>query len=272
MQPRGLATIVLARHGWSSAVALRCDARVEGMHDEASISFVQGGSLAYRARGASFELVPGSILVGRPGVEYACTHHDGTVGEALSFRFAAELLDAVGGDPGAWPAGGIPPLAELAVLGGLAQAAAGGRSDVGLDEVGVLLAARLVEVVTGRTLRPVVATDRDRRRAIDAALWLDVHAHQPVDLETTARVVALSPFHFLRVFSRALGVTPHQYLVRCRLRRAARLLAEGDRSITRVALDVGFGDLSNFVRTFRRAAGLSPGRFRRAIATASSAK
>ncbi|HEY4729711.1 MAG TPA: AraC family transcriptional regulator, partial [Myxococcales bacterium] len=74
----------------------------------------------------------------------------------------------------------------------------------------------------------------------------------------------LSPFHFLRRFAKVLGVTPHQYLVRSRLRRAARLLAEGANSITDVAFDVGFGDLSNFVRTFHRAAGVSPGRFRRA--------
>jgi AraC-like DNA-binding protein len=48
------------------------------------------------------------------------------------------------------------------------------------------------------------------------------------------------------------------------LRRAARLLAEGGRSVTDVALDVGFADLSNFVRSFRRAAGVSPREFRRA--------
>src|SRR5262249_19578327 len=73
----------------------------------------------------------------------------------------------------------------------------------------------------------------------------------------------LSQFHFLRLFANALGVTPHQYLVRSRLRHAARLLADSDRAITDVALDVGFGDLSNFVRTFHRAAGASPRRFRR---------
>jgi AraC family transcriptional regulator len=59
-------------------------------------------------------------------------------------------------------------------------------------------------------------------------------------------------------------VTPHQYLVRSRLRHAARLLADGARSITDVAYEVGFGDLSNFVRTFHRAAGVSPRKFRHA--------
>jgi AraC-like DNA-binding protein len=60
-----------------------------------------------------------------------------------------------------------------------------------------------------------------------------------------------------------LGVTPHQYLVAARLRRAARLLADPERPVTEVAFEAGFGDLSHFVRTFRRATGVSPGRFRR---------
>jgi AraC-like DNA-binding protein len=99
---------------------------------------------------------------------------------------------------------------------------------------------------------------------VDAARWLDAHAAEPVDLNGAASVVGLSPFHFLRVFASVLGVTPHQYLVRARLRRAARLLADDSRSITDVAFDAGFADLSNFVRTFHRAAGVSPGSFRRA--------
>jgi AraC-like DNA-binding protein len=52
--------------------------------------------------------------------------------------------------------------------------------------------------------------------------------------------------------------------VRSRLRHAARLLADDGLSITDIAYDVGFGDLSNFVRTFHRAAGISPLRFRQA--------
>ena len=99
---------------------------------------------------------------------------------------------------------------------------------------------------------------------MEAALWLEQHAHQAVDLETVSQQAGLSPFHFLRLFARVLGVTPHQYLVRCRLRHAARLLADPTRSVTDVAFDVGFADLSNFVRTFRRAAGVSPRAFRKA--------
>jgi AraC-like DNA-binding protein len=99
---------------------------------------------------------------------------------------------------------------------------------------------------------------------VETALWIDAHSHQPIDLEHAAGQAGISPFHFLRLFSSVLGVTPHQYLVRSRLGHAARLLADPDRSITDIAYDVGFGDLSNFVRTFHRAAGVSPRRFREA--------
>ena len=144
------------------------------------------------------------------------------------------------------------------VLGELAQAAADGRSDIGLDEVGQLFASRFVEVVSGQPRKPAAATARDRRRAVETALWIDAHSHRPIDLEDAAVQAGISPFHFLRLFSNVLGVTPHQYLVRSRLRHAARLLADDDSPITDIAYDVGFGDLSNFVRTFHRAAGVSP--------------
>jgi AraC family transcriptional regulator len=126
----------------------------------------------------------------------------------------------------------------------------------------LLFVSRFVDLVSQRRQNDAHSS-RDRRRAIEAALWLDAHADQPVDLSQTARMVELSPFHFLRVFARVLGVTPHQYLVRARLRRAARLLTEEERSITDIAFEVGFGDLSNFVRTFHRVARMSPRQFRK---------
>jgi len=117
--------------------------------------------------------------------------------------------------------------------------------------------------VSGRGWQAAKGTARDRRRAVRAALWLDAHSSESVDLQRAAQQSAVSTFHFLRLFTRVTGVTPHQYLVRSRLRRAARLLAQGWGSIAEVAFEVGYGDLSNFIRTFRRAAGVSPGQFRR---------
>jgi AraC-like DNA-binding protein len=225
---------------------------------------VRKGSFGCRSRGRSFELVAGSVMVGHPGDEYVCSHDHVCGDECLSFFLSSELVQAIGDRRETWQIGYAPPLPELMVLGELAQAAADGRSDVGLDEIGQLFASRFVEIVSGRREKPVSATSRDRRRAVEAALWIDAHSHRQIDLEDAAAQADISPFHFLRLFAKVLGVTPHQYLVRSRLRHAARRLADEDRSITDIAYDVGFGDLSNFVRTFHRAAGVSPLRFRQA--------
>jgi AraC-like DNA-binding protein len=229
-----------------------------------SISYVRKGSFGCRCRGRSFELVAGSILVGYPGDEFTCTHDHGCGDECLSFFLSPEIVEAVGDRAEAWRIGAAPPLPELMVLGELAQAAANGRSDIGLDEIGALFASRFLEVVSGEMRAPNPAKARDRRRAVETALWIDENSHRKIELEQAASRAELSPFHFLRLFSGVLGVTPHQYLVRSRLRHAARLLADDERPITDVAYDVGFADLSNFVRTFHRAAGVSPRKFRAA--------
>jgi AraC family transcriptional regulator len=245
----------------------RCDAGVEGepfveCHQGFDLAYVRRGSFGYRARGATFEMVAGSLLVGHPGDEFVCTHDHVVGDECLSFRLAPGLVDELGGRAQLWRTGRVPPIAALVVIGELAQAAASGESDVGLDEIGMVLAARFVDVVADRARAAGDVRACDRRRAVDAALWIDARSTKSIDLAQAAREAGLSPFHFLRLFSRVLGVTPHQYLVRARLRHAARLLAEEDLPITDVAYDVGFGDLSNFVRTFHRAAGLSPRAFR----------
>ncbi|MBI5320319.1 AraC family transcriptional regulator [Bradyrhizobium sp.] len=228
-----------------------------------SISYVRKGSFGCHCRGRFHELVAGSMLIGFPGDEYVCTHDHVVGDECLSFFLAPELVDAIG-DERMWQVGSVPPLPELMVLAELAQTAADGSSDVGLDEVGHLLAARFVEAVSGRKTKPLTANLRDRRRAVESALWIDANSHKPIALDDAAGQAGISAFHFLRLFSEVLGVTPHQYLVRSRLRHAARRLADDDSPITDIAYDVGFGDLSNFVRTFHRAAGASPMRFRQA--------
>jgi AraC-like DNA-binding protein len=258
------------RTGAVQVVDYRCsagptDEPFAELHHSFSISYVRRGSFGYRVGGREFELVAGSLLVGHPGDEYVCSHdHHLTGDECLSFHFSPERAEELGAAGAAWRSGAVPPLPELMVIGELGQAAAEGRSAVALDEAGMALAGRLAEVVSGRSHGAPEAAARDRRRAVEAALWLDENSREAVDLEGAARQVGLGAFHFLRLFSRVLGVTPHQYLVRCRLRRAAGLLADEHRAITDVALEVGFGDLSNFVRTFHRAAGVSPRAFRRA--------
>src|SRR5215831_5205431 len=178
----------LLRSTLVSVVAYRFDKRPDELarterHEGYSISYVRAGSFGYCSRGESSDLVAGSILVGYPGDEYLCTHSHVRGDECLSFQLAPAAVDAVGGDPALWRSRGLPPVPELVVLGELAQAAAEGRSNVGLDEVALLLAARYVDVVKERKRRPFAATARDRGRAVHAALRIDAHAQEPLDLE-----------------------------------------------------------------------------------------
>jgi AraC family transcriptional regulator len=73
---------------------------------------------------------------------------------------------------------------------------------------------------------------------------------------------SLSRYHFLRTFKSLTGITPHQWLLRARLRDAAQRLLTGRDPVREIALDVGFEDLSNFIRSFRAEFGVSPGGYR----------
>jgi AraC-like DNA-binding protein len=70
-------------------------------------------------------------------------------------------------------------------------------------------------------------------------------------------------YHFLRTFDGLVGVTPHQYVLRARLRHAAVRLVREAGSVLDVALDCGFGDISNFNQAFRTEFGVSPRVYRR---------
>ncbi len=118
------------------------------LHDSYRVAYVRKGSFGYRALGRSFELVAGSLLVGRPGREYMCTHeHHGCGDECLSVQLSEDLVDSFTDErKAAWRMVCVPPVPELMVLGELAQAAAEGRSDVGVDEAGLLLASAFTKL------------------------------------------------------------------------------------------------------------------------------
>ena len=261
---------VTLRTGPLSVVDYRCtagpaDTPYTEEHQDFSVSYVRQGTFSCRTRGATYDLVAGSVLVGRPGDEFLCAHDHGQGGDrCLSFQLAPELVESLSRRTGDWRSTALPPRPELIPLGELAWSAIDGISTIGVDEVGLLFAAGVAEVLSdsGRERRRL--PPRDRRRAVETAQWIDENRDQHVDLAAAAAHAGLSPFHFLRLFTDTVGVTPHQYVVRSRLRRAAWLLADDGHSVTEVAFSVGFGDLSNFTRTFRCAAGLSPRQFRRA--------
>ncbi len=251
-----------------AVIDYRCTARASDKpfvehHSWFSLAYVRKGSFGCRTQGRSFDLVPGSLFVGFPGDEYICSHEHHVCGdECLSFSFAPDIADAVEGDAPAWRSGALPPMAELMPLGELAQGAADGRNELSLEEAGALLVSRFLRVVGGKRKVLPAAQGRVRARIIETAVRIGRQSRERLSLDAMASWAGLSPFHFLRTFTRTLGLTPHQYLISCRLADAARQLDRREQPVTTIAFDVGFDDLSHFIRTFRRAAGVAPRRFR----------
>ena len=91
---------------------------------------------------------------------------------------------------------------------------------------------------------------------------LDRHFAEPFDLDHLADLAGMSRYHFLRTFKSVTGITPHQWLLRARVREAAHRLVTTPASVTEIALEVGFEDLSNFTRRFHDELGKSPRRYR----------
>jgi AraC family transcriptional regulator len=103
-----------------------------------------------------------------------------------------------------------------------------------------------------------VRLDNAEARIARAVRMIHRSSHVPLTLDAIAREAGFSRYHFLRTFKRIIGITPHQYIRRARLHEAAMRLCVERRRILDIALDCGFGDISNFNRAFRAEFGLTP--------------
>lgn len=83
-------------------------------------------------------------------------------------------------------------------------------------------------------------------------------------IEDMAQRVGISPYHLIRQFKADCGLTPHQFQIQCRVRKAQRLLEEG-KSVTEVAYATGFCDQSHFNRCFRKIVRLTPREYKQSV-------
>lgn len=107
---------------------------------------------------------------------------------------------------------------------------------------------------------PAALPPRAVLRAID---YIESHLCEPIAVQQLAAAACMSRFHFARVFRRATGFSPMEYLRHRRIEQAQVLLREGRHKVSEIASDLGFFDQSHFVRRFRRATGCTPARFAR---------
>lgn len=106
-------------------------------------------------------------------------------------------------------------------------------------------------------------------RALDATVLQAVlalareHAAEGIGVGDLAEAAGYSPFHFTRLFSRSIRMSPGAYLTALRIDAAKRLLLHGDDAVIDVATAVGFDSLSSFTRRFGALVGVPPARLRR---------
>jgi AraC-like DNA-binding protein len=117
-----------------------------------------------------------------------------------------------------------------------------------------------IETTLARRCKLSLETQQVVRRAM---AYVHAHYAEQVSLKEMAAHVGLSEQHLIRSFRKESGVTPINYLKRYRIRQAKALLEAGDKSITEVALEVGFSNSSYFARVFRRETGMSPSVYQR---------
>ena len=92
--------------------------------------------------------------------------------------------------------------------------------------------------------------------------YITAHLEDNVSIQALAGIVGLSMYHFARAFKQSEGMTPHRYLLQCRVKRVQELLAGTDMPLSEIALAAGFSDQSHCARRFREFVGVTPSRYR----------
>jgi transcriptional regulator GlxA family with amidase domain len=100
---------------------------------------------------------------------------------------------------------------------------------------------------------------RARRRVRD---YIAAHLNEKITNTALAEVAGLSTCHFARVFKQTEGMSPHQYVLHCRIKRAKELLAGTEMPLSEIAIAAGFSDQSHYTRCFREIIGVTPGDYR----------
>ena len=243
------------------------DPPFEERHDGVCIAAVTGGTFRYRSSLGSAVLAPGALLLGNDCHCFECSHEHGVGDRCLSFRLAPEFLETVvSGVPGARRASfsvpRLPPHDRLLPVIAAAEAARDDGDAGAFEELALRIAGAVSGALNESKTRPPAPGVRDERRISAALRYIEARVDGPLSIAELAQVAAMSPYHFLRTFRALVGMTPHQFILHTRMKRAAVTLRRTHEHISAIAFAAGFGDLSTFNRRFQRIFGLSPSAFR----------
>jgi len=281
-------------------VAGPSDHPFEERHSDVCIAIVLEGSFQYTSSSGREIMTPGSLLLGNAGQYFECGHEHGIGDRCIAFAYEPHYFEGLAIEAGVrnrelrFSSLRVPPVRELSTLVPRACASlvefgdrarvheqttftAGteklardalhlpGISKAGItewEEMGVALAGLALEIANGRE------PSRGSSPAAEARVtrivrMIESGPDAQHGLTTLAREARLNRYHFLRIFQQLTGLTPHQYVLRARLRRVATRLVLEPARVLDIALDSGFGDVSNFNHAFRAEFGVSPRAYRK---------
>lgn len=131
------------------------------------------------------------------------------------------------------------------------------------ESMAMAISAQLIQQYSTRHLKVRnYASGLSQARLQQAIEYIREHLAQNPSITEIAEIVEMSPFYFSRLFKQSTGLTPHQYLLRCRIEQAKQLLKATNLSIATIATQVGFVDQSHLARHFKRQVGVPPNQFR----------
>jgi AraC-like DNA-binding protein len=238
-------------------------------HEEYAVGVIQAGGQrgrigpdrdVFMPKGCIVAINPGEVHTGGPADERGWTYRMLYLPAGLVRDIATrqlELRDLLPEFPR--PVFFDPPLVDRLVVSHQALESA--------DAHGLAREVMLLEAIGGLLLRHGKSTQGARggpprgAAGVQAARdYIEQQFAEDVRLETLAGLAKMSPFHFLRLFRRVVGLPPHAFLTLTRLHNAARQLRDG-MPISLVAAETGFADQSHLTRCFKRVFGVTPGRF-----------
>jgi AraC-like DNA-binding protein len=232
------------------------------------VAAIVGGTFKIRSTLGDAVPVVGSLLLGNACDCYACRHDTPNGDRCINFDFEAEFLERVRCELGVPGIGErfrralIPPSRESVSITAAMEAVATGCSPSALHEAAIEVAAAALTTTHATTMLGRKASFRNERAVMRAARYIESHYDSSCTLEELAAHADMSPFHFLRVYRRITGQTPHRHVLATRLRHAAQQLRASRSRISDIAMTTGFGDLSHFNASFHYYFGTTPSVYR----------
>jgi len=245
----------------------RHDRTFEERHDQVSIALVTSGTFRYRTDTGEGLLYPGAFLLGNAGSCYECGHEHSHGDRCLALHIDDELFGEIAaGSSGSnrcrFRTAILPAVFDLASISVSIQQSSIPEAKLGL-EYAILTAIGTVVRIAGTNHTPPRRPNPAATRRMAAVFdYIDARLERDLSLAELSAQVAMSKYHFIRIFKHTSGMTPHQYILGRRIRAAATALRATEKPVSRIALDHGFGDLSTFNHLFRRVMGITPTAYR----------